>query len=130
MIKGITAGQFLTVTGGSVSSYISTYSSNPGIGNMRYNTNTQNIEVYDGVNWQMLTTSYANVELNGEAQSLLIWAREERANQLKRQHLIKDNPALQKAYEAIKRAEANFDILEKFVENDYDNDAGQVQASP
>lgn len=128
MIRGITAGQFLTVSGGNVSSHISTYSSNPGIGNMRYNTNTQNMEVYDGVNWQVLATSYANVELTGEAQSLLIWAREERANQLKRQHLIKDNPALQKAYEAIKRAEANFDILEKFVENDTDH--GQAQSSP
>lgn len=45
--------------------------------------------------------------------------------------VVKDNPALQKAYEAIKRAEENFDILEKFVENDTDNMTGDtVQSSP
>jgi hypothetical protein len=31
---------------------------------------------------------------------------------------MENNPALQKAYEAVKRAEDNFDILSKFVEDD------------
>jgi hypothetical protein len=38
--------------------------------------------------------------------------------ELNRATLIANNPALEKAYEAVKRAEANFDILSKFVEND------------
>ena len=42
----------------------------------------------------------------------------ERDRQAKRDQMIKDNPVLQKAWEAIKKAEDNFDILTKFVESD------------
>ena len=78
-----------------------------------------------------LQTSYATVQMTPDAESLLDWAQQERARQFRREHLIKNNPALQKAYEAIKRAEENFDLLEKFVENDpVESEAEQVQSSP
>lgn len=122
MIKGITPqGRYVTVSGGGASTYINNYSGLQGVGNMRYNTTSQMMEVFDGNNWIQLGMDYVSVGLNGEAESLLDWARKERERQLKREQLIKDNPALQKAYEAIQRAEANFDILEKFVENDNQN---------
>ena len=129
MIKGINSGgRYITVTGGSpATTYVNNYSGQ-GVGNMRYNTSSQQMEVYDGSTWQMLTMNYATVDLTFDAQQALDWVQQQRAKELKRTELIKKNPALQKAYEAIQRAEANFDILEKFVEND--NDAGQVQSSP
>lgn len=128
MIKGITPqGKYVTVTGGGSSTYINNYSGLQGVGNMRYNTTNQMMEVFDGNNWIQLGMDYVSVGLNGEAEALLDWARKERDRQLRREALIKTNPALQKAYEAIQRAEANFDIIEKFVENDNDN---SVQASP
>ena len=131
MIKGInTSGRYIEVQGGATSTYINNYSGAQGVGNMRYNTSSQNIEIYDGNNWQMLNMGYATVNLTYEAQSLLDWAQQERARQSKREHLIKNNPALQKAYEAIKRAEDNFDLLEKFVENDSNAESEQVQSSP
>jgi hypothetical protein len=37
---------------------------------------------------------------------------------MNRATLIENNPALEKAYKAILRAEQNFDILSKFVEDD------------
>lgn len=129
MIKGIYAGRYINVQGGAPSStYISNSGSAQGVGNMRYNTQNQNVEVWDGNNWTTLAMNYATIELTGEAQMLLEWARNEQTKQLKRDELIKNNPALQKAYEAVKRAEANFDLIEKFVEND--NDGSEVQASP
>lgn len=130
MIKGITAGsRFLTVTGGQpVTNYVNNYSGSQGVGNMRYNTSTQNMEVFDGNAWIMLSMSYATVQMSHEAETLLDWAKEERDRQLRRQSLVKNNPALQKAFDAIKRAETNFDLLEKFVEND--NAAEQVQSGP
>ena len=76
------------------------------------------MQVFDGNNWMTMSASYATVELNAETQSVLQWARDERDRQLKRQQLVKDNPALQKAMKAIERANANFDIMAKFVEND------------
>lgn len=119
MIKGITpSGRYVQVSGGGSSTYVNSYAGQQGVGNMRYNTSSQNMEVFDGNNWVTLNMDYISVGLNGDAESLLDWARAERDKQYKREQLIKANPALQKAYDAIKRAEANFDILEKFVEND------------
>lgn len=115
MIKNITAqGRYVQVTGWhSAGPYISPGSQSAGM--MRYNTSSQNIEVYDGMSWQQLDNNSIQVGLNGEAESLLDWARDERDRQYKREEMIRKNPALQKAMEAIKRAEENFDILAALV---------------
>lgn len=105
---GNTSLPYVNMTSGSMG--------NPMQGMMRINGS--DIQVFDGNAWMNLQSSYATVELNGETQSLLQWAREERDKQFKRKALIKDNPALGKAWEAIMRAEDNFDILAKFVEHD------------
>jgi hypothetical protein len=39
---------------------------------------------------------------------------------MNRMTLAQNNPALMKALEAVKRAEDNFELLAKFVENDLD----------
>jgi hypothetical protein len=59
----------------------------------------------------MINSSYATVSLEPEAHELLQWVRTQRTLELNRRTLIKNNPALEKAYEAMKRAEDNFDIL-------------------
>ena len=128
MIKGITSSsQYITVSGGNaMSSYFSPGAQ--GAGQMRYNTTSNNIEVWDGVTWKELGTSYASIDLNYEAQELLRWAREAKNKELARESRIKENPALRKAYEAIQRAEANFDILDKIIGDEIRHD--EVQAGP
>lgn len=117
MIKGLHGGAGLMVNGGNTSvPYVNQNTQNPMQGIVR--VWGSDMQVYDGNNWVTMSSSYATVELNGESQALLQWARTERDKQLKRESLIKENPALQKAKEAIERAEANFDILSKFVEDD------------
>ena len=117
----IMGGQGVVVNGGNTSlPYVNMSQGpqgNPMQGMMRINGS--DIQVFDGNNWMNLGSSYATVELNGDTQAILQWAREERDKQYKRQQLIKDNPALQKALDAIERAEANFDLLAKFVEHDH-----------
>ncbi len=127
MIKGLMGGQGLTVLSGNNSlQYVNQNTTNPMQGMIRvWGTDMQ---VFDGSVWQSIQSSYATVELNGEVQSIIQWAREERDKQLARTRLVRDNPALQKALESIQKAEANFDILAKFVENDKEEDS--VQASP
>jgi hypothetical protein len=123
MIKGIMGGQGVVVSGGNTSvpyvnmnNYGSGNNVNPMQGMMRISGS--DMQVFDGSSWINLSTSYATVELNADTQSILQWARSERDKQSKREALIKDNPALQKAMEAIERAEANFNLLAKFVEHD------------
>jgi hypothetical protein len=114
MIKGITGGKYVMVQGGSSSDpYISPGSA--GAGMMRWNPNMNCIEVNDGSMWKQLGMSYATVALDPEAESILNWARQERDRQRLREKRIQENPALKKAYEAIQRAEANYDILDKII---------------
>jgi hypothetical protein len=112
MIKGInTSGRYVTVTGGTASDpYISPGS--VGAGMLRWNSNMNNMEVNDGNSWKTLSMNYATVELTPEAESLMEWARKERDKQRTREDAVRRNPALRKAYEAIQRAEENFDLLE------------------
>ena len=122
MIKGIMGGQGVVVGGGNTSlPYVNMSNNYNGNGNpmqgmMRINGT--DIQVFDGSTWMNLASSYATVELDASTQSILQWARDQRDKQFKREQLMKTNPALQKAMEAIERAEANFDLLAKFVEHD------------
>jgi hypothetical protein len=70
------------------------------------------VEVNDGSVWKSIESNYASIELTPDAESLLQWAREQRDKQRAREQRIKDNPALKKAYEAIVRAEENYDLLD------------------
>lgn len=110
MIKGLMGNQGVIVSGGDTSlPYVNPNPNNPMTGMLRIN-NT-NIEVFTGNGWQILSTSYATVSLDQDSQDLLQWARTQRQLEQNRATLIKNNPALEKAYEAMKRAEDNFDIL-------------------
>ena len=109
--------QGVVVSGGNTSlPYVGPNANNPMTGMLRIN-NTD-IEVFNGSSWQQLSTSYATVSLDQDTQDLLQWARTQRQLEMNRATLIKNNPALENAYKAILRAEQNFDILSKFVEND------------
>jgi hypothetical protein len=117
MIKGLTGSAGLTVNGGMNSlPHIAPNINNPIQGMIRIN-NTD-LEVFNGTGWQSLPSSYATVSLDPETQDLLLWARTQRTLERDRAVLIGNNPALEKAYKAILRAEQNFDILSKFVEED------------
>ena len=117
MIKGLMGNQGVVVSGGNTSlPYVGPNANNPMTGMLRIN-NTD-IEVFNGSSWQQLSTSYATVSLDQDTQDLLQWARTQRQLEMNRATLIKNNPALENAYKAILRAEQNFDILSKFVEDD------------
>jgi hypothetical protein len=117
MIKGLTGTCGVTVDGGMTSlPYIPPNNNNPIQGMIR--VNNTDLEVFNGTGWQSLPSSYATVSLDQDTQDLLLWARTQRQLEMNRATLIENNPALEKAYKAILRAEQNFDILSKFVEED------------
>ena len=117
MIKGIMGNKGVIVSGGDVSTpYINNNSSNPMQGMIRLWGN--DFQVFDGTAWIQLASSYATVSLDQETKDLLQWARTQRQLEQNRATLIENNPALENAYRAVLRAEQNFDILSKFVEND------------
>ena len=117
MIKGLMGNQGVVVSGGNTSvPYVNQNNTNPIQGMIRVWGN--DMQVFDGNNWMTMSTSYATVSLDPDTQSVIAWARAQQQMAMRRIELAKDNPALLKALEAIKRAEENFELLEKFVEHD------------
>jgi len=112
MIKGITqGGRYITVTGGNPgSNYVNNFSGAQGIGNMRFNTTNQNIEIYDGTMWQTLQSSYASVQLDDEATRILDWAKSAMTEEIKIKELAKNHPAIAAAHENVKRAREQLEI--------------------
>jgi hypothetical protein len=95
MIKSITPmGRYITVTNSTSSTYVNGYSGLQGVGNMRYNTSSQNMEVFDGNNWVMLNMAMPSIGLTGEAESLLDWARQKRIEELELQALVQEHPSI------------------------------------
>ena len=114
MIKGITqSGRYTTVSNGNASTYVNSYSGQQGVGNIRFNTSTQNMEVFDGNNWVMLNMSYASVGLTPDAESLLDWAKEKRNEELAWESLAKDNQAVKIALENLNKARQQLDVTAK-----------------
>ena len=111
MIKDIMAsGRYVQVSGGSASTYINGYSGLQGVGNMRYNTTSQNMEVFDGNNWVTLNMGYAQVGLNGEAESLLDWARKKRDEETEWYRLASNSEAVRIALEQLEQARERLEL--------------------
>jgi hypothetical protein len=96
-----------------VNGYSGGYNGAQGVGNMRYNTSNQNMEVFDGSNWVILNMYYASVGLNGEAESLLDWAREKRNEEMMWKSLANENKAVKIALENVEQAKRQLDITAK-----------------
>jgi hypothetical protein len=114
MIKSIApSGRYVQVTGGIASTYVNGYSGAQGLGNMRFNTSTQNMEVFDGSSWITLNMDHASVGLNGEAESLLDWARTKRDEEMMWKSLANDNKAVKIALDNLEQARRQLDITAK-----------------
>ena len=111
MIKDIIpSGRYITVSGSSGSTYVNGYSGAQGVGNMRFNTSTQNMEVFDGSSWITLNMDHASVGLNGDAESLLDWAREKRNEEMKWYSLASSNEAVRIALEQLEQAKTRLEL--------------------
>ena len=114
MLKDITAsGRYIQVSGGGGSTYVNGYAGSQGVGNMRYNTSSQNMEVFDGNNWIQLSMGYSSVGLTGEAELLLDWAREKRNEELAWKTLAEKNAAVRIALDNLEEARRQLDITAK-----------------
>jgi len=114
MIKTIMpSGRYMTVSNGNTSTYVNSYSGSQGVGNMRYNTSSQNMEVYDGNHWVTINMDHTSVGLNSEAESLLDWARQKRDEELAWESLAKENQAVKIALENLNKAREQLNITAK-----------------
>jgi hypothetical protein len=119
MIKSIhSSSPFLTISGGNPgSTYIGNFNGT-GVGDMRYNPNSQNIEVYDGSTWIILSAHHANINLTPEAVSLLEWASKKRDEELEIERLAQTNLVVKDLVTQIKDKEEQIKIVQTLIKEE------------
>ena len=109
MIKSLAGGVFVNVLGGNTSMpYINHNSQNPIQGMVR--VNGSDMQVFDGSSWMTIGGSYAQVELNQEAQEILAWARKKMNAEKEVRALAEKNKAVAIALENLNKAEEQLTI--------------------
>ena len=96
MIKTVNgSGRYVMVQGGfPATTYINTSSGYMNVGDVRFNTSMQMLEVYDGNRWVEMNTSHASVGLTPDAESALDWALKRMREDLELEYLAKSNPTI------------------------------------
>jgi hypothetical protein len=85
---------------------------------MRYNPNNQNIEVYDGSTWIILSAHHTNINLSDDAVSLLEWARKKRDEDLERERLAQNNPVIKDLVNQIKDKEEQIKVVQTLIKEE------------
>ena len=117
MIKAIhTSGRYMQVIGGSASTYVNANPGAQGVGNLRFNTSGQRLEVYDGGMWQELNMPHASIGLNPDAEAAIEWAHRQMIEEKRLEILAKKHPAVADAMEAVRQAEEQVRIVAALVD--------------
>lgn len=107
MITGIMSNSRHLVTQGVSGTYYNT-SSQPMAGMLRYHSGGK-VEVFDGMSWMQVSTTQA-ITLGPDAESAIEWALKKQREELELARLAKEHPAVEAAYENMKRAEEQLKI--------------------
>ena len=97
-------GKYTAVTGGPANTYINN-SGYMSVGDLRFNTNNQQLEVYDGLNWQKLNLGSYSVGLNPHAELILDWADKKMHEEREARAMAEQYPAVADALGAVREAE-------------------------
>ena len=109
------SGKYLMAYTNGASNYMNNYSGAQGVGNLRFNTSNQTMEVYDGQMWQSLKMGDANVSLTPDAVEALDWVNQKREEERRLQALAKEYPAVADAVDAVEQAKTKLKIITELV---------------
>ena len=119
MIKGINTSTGIQVDSGYTSwpsFYTNPSSSNTLVGQVRYNGATQNMEVYDGSNWLVMSAAFPTLNLAPHVQAVVEWAQKKMAEESHLRELAARNPSVKDALDALQRAEEQVKIVAALVQ--------------
>jgi hypothetical protein len=117
MIKHVyTNGPYLTKTDNQATNYMNNYSGAQGLGNMRFNTTTQSVEVYDGMMWRPMEMGTVNLSLTSDAVAAIAWASQQRHDEMKIKELAERHPAVADQLAAVREAEEKLRMVTLLVQ--------------
>jgi hypothetical protein len=119
MIKTISAGAGINIQNNSSwPSFYKDTSSNSLVGQIRYNGANQNMEVYDGNSWMLLTSGYPTIELAPQVQAVVAWAQGKMAEETRLRELAAKHPIVADALAAVAKAEEQVRVVAALVETE------------
>jgi hypothetical protein len=68
-------------------------------GSVRYNPNSNALEVLTGTMWMVLPDTHTTVNLSPEVDGILMWARKKMAQEAELEHLMSKYPTLRNAHD-------------------------------
>jgi len=92
------------------------YSGAQGLGNIRFNTTNQNLEVYDGTMWHPIQMDTVNVSLTPDAVAAIAWASQQRHDEMKIKELAERHPAVADQVAAVQQAEEKLRMVTLLVQ--------------
>jgi hypothetical protein len=119
MIKTVNgSGRYMMVNGGMpATTYINTGPGYMSVGDIRFNTNSQNLEVYDGQIWRELNTSHASVGLTPDAERALDWANRKIAEEAELDRIAESNATIADLVEQKKALDHKIKMVQNLVKN-------------
>jgi len=119
MIDYVNGGEYLNVTSNKgAQPYINMSSSQPMIGALTYDHNSQSMKVYDGNGWMNIGGGSATVNLSANAISILKWAEKKMQEELERERLAETNPTIKDLLNQIKQKEEQISIVQTLIKEE------------
>ena len=110
MINSFTqASKYVTAYMGSSSDpYFSMSAASAGM--LRFNGDTRNLEVYDGMSWRTINGTSATVSMNQEAEKAIDWALQKMAQEKEWYELASSNEAVRIALDQLEQARTRLEL--------------------
>jgi hypothetical protein len=117
MIKHVYgSGRYLTTTNNGATNYMNNFSGAQGLGNIRFNTTHQGLEVYDGQMWQPILMDTVNLSLTHDAVEAIDWVNRKRVEEMKIKELAEKYPAVADQLAAVLEAEEKLRMITLLVQ--------------
>lgn len=112
MIDYIHGGEYLNVVSNKgAQPYINMSSTQPMIGALSYDHNSQHMKVYDGNGWMTIGGGSATVNLTPNAINILKWAEQKMLEEAERNTLAEITPAIKDLMDQIKEKEEQIKMV-------------------
>ena len=111
-------GKYVEVNHSVGSNHIVNPSGAQGVGNLRFNTNNQTMEVYDGNMWLILNMNHSRVGLTPHAEVLLDWAEKKMREELELEALAENNPAIKDLMDTIMQKQEQLEMVKILIKKE------------
>jgi hypothetical protein len=106
------------------------FSGAQGLGNIRFNTVHQGLEVYDGQMWQPIQMDTVYLSLTQDAVDAISWVNQKRVEELELAALASTNPTIKDLVDTIKQKQEQIQIVRTLIKQEHGESAVSIPYGP